>query len=128
MKLSTSSCTALASGAWIECFLSCIGIANFSHVRVRVCMYACRDVDELVSKFLQKNEKMDIGKNYLEALNEDAAKIQEEISRLEKEADERRKQLPAEDVEVPSIECTLCPQVQTPCLRGANLYSYRFWR
>ena len=66
-------------------------------------MYACRDVDELVSKFLQKNEKMDIGKNYLEALNEDAAKIQEEISRLEKEADERRKQLPSEDVEVPRV-------------------------
>ena len=64
MKLSTSSCTALASGAWIECFLSCIGIAKFSHVRVRVCMYACRDVDELVSKFLQKNEKMDIGKKF----------------------------------------------------------------
>ena len=85
-------------------------------------------MDELVSKFLQKNEKMDIGKNYLEALNEDAAKIQEEISRLETEADERRKQLPAEDIEVPSREYRLCPQVPTPCLRGANLYSYRFWR
>ena len=59
---------------------------------------------------------------------EQATELNAEISRLETEADERRKQLPAEDIEVPSREYRLCPQVPTPCLRGANLYSYRFWR
>ena len=33
------------------------------------------DVDELVTRFLRKEEKMSLAKNYLDALTEDAEKI-----------------------------------------------------
>jgi hypothetical protein len=58
------------------------------------------DVDELVTRFLFKEEKMSLAKNYLDALTEDAEKIEKEIKQYCDEASSMLTAKPEEDAEV----------------------------
>jgi DNA repair exonuclease SbcCD ATPase subunit len=62
------------------------------------------DVDELVTRFLRKEEKMSLAKNYLDALTEDAEKIERDIKTYRDEASSLLTAKPEEEAAVVALK------------------------